>query len=67
MLSDFELPNSAASKIETYRKLFNIPISFDVEHEVDNYENGLSELSDYSSQELSLLNIEIDRRKEPYV
>jgi transcriptional regulator with XRE-family HTH domain len=66
LLSDFELPNDSASKIESYRKLFNISKAFDVEAEVDSYENGLVELSDYTAQELSLLNIEIERRKEPY-
>ena len=65
MLSDFELPNDSASKIESYRRLFNISKSFDVEAEVDSYEAGLAELSDFTTQELSLINIEMERRKEP--
>lgn len=67
LYKDFELENKYSDTINSYKKLFNIQTSFDVEEEVDNYENGLVDLSDYSTQELSLLTIEINRRKEPYI
>lgn len=66
ILSNFELPNDEAEKINSYRVLFNIPTTFNVYTEVDKYENGEVDLSDYSEQQLSLMTIEIDRRKEPF-
>ena len=66
LCDDFALPNQYSESIEYKRRLFNLPKSFDVEDEVDNYENGLVELSDYSTQELSLMSIEMNRRKDPF-
>jgi hypothetical protein len=66
LLSNFELVNDKKDIIDSYRILYNIPYTFNVQNEVDKYENGEVILSDYTDQELQLLSIEIERRKEPF-
>jgi len=49
LLSDFALPNDIENKLNSYKLLYNIPDTFNVQNEVDKYENGLVELSDYTN------------------
>ena len=67
LLSDFALPNDIEDQLNSYKLLYNIPATFNVQNEVDKYENGQVELSDYSNQQMSALQMEIDRRKAAYI
>lgn len=66
LLSSFELENNKKEQIDSYKVLYNIPYTFNVQNEVDKYENDEVILSDYTQQEIHLLSIEIERRKEPF-
>lgn len=67
LLSDFALVNELEDQIVSYKLLYNIPMSFNVQTEVDKYENGEVELSNYTQQQISVLQMEIDRRKSPFI
>ena len=64
MLSDFALPNNSEEQIKSYKLLHNISRKFNEQNEVDKYENGEVDLSDYTEHQQSVLIMEINRRAE---
>ena len=60
MLSDFALPNNREEQIKSYKLLHNISRKFNEQNEVDKYENGEVDLSDYTEHQQSVLIMEIN-------
>lgn len=65
MLSNFTLPDYNASELSIFKIENGIPNSFDEKAEADAIENGQTTSADYSSRELSLVQMELDRRELP--
>ena len=62
LYNGFSIPNPYVDVINNYKTKWNIPSDFDYEHEVDNIDNGISVIEDYTEREQNLLSIEFTRR-----
>lgn len=61
----YELSDDSQDYFSQYKTLNAIPTEFDEKAEADKYEAFATTSADYTSRELSLVQMEIERRQEP--